>query len=560
MAGMFLVFGIAFLVFIQRIRREQIDFRLGGAAGATLFIGFAFGQGSIFAAQPQLEGLIWLIITAINSFVFGLIGVTLFSAGESVAREHWPEKLATLDGLLAGHWRSTRTGRSILLGGSVAAINLAAEQIVKRWVVPAAHGVAIESDSILVPLNTWSPGVCLLGLALLGTALSEGALRLFLLSWLRPWMRSLRWLGVLGALVSAGVFYQDYASLRPVAAGLVLAAASSALLVWAFLAGELAIGVFAVLMQSLVPPGFKLLALGGPFTLSGLGLLGTGGAIVGLGVLSLVRPRAPRQRAYVPPYVSRLQERARQQHELDLARRAQLSILPRSVPVIQGFDIATVCVPAMEVGGDYFDFFPLGERRLGVVVGDVSGKGIRAAFYMTLAKGILLSLATSGRFSPREVLLRLNELFYGQVERGVFLSVVLGEFDLDRGTLTLARAGHNPLIAVRAGGGRHTEIAPQGIAIGLDPGRLFESTLEEKTVALARGDVFLFYTDGFTEAMNAKREEFGEERMCSLLLSSTREDATALLGEINAELQAFVADTPQHDDMTMVLIRITDAG
>ena len=560
LSGMFVVLGLAFLVFIQRVRREQIDFRLGGVAGAAMFFGFVLGQGPLLAQEPDLEGIAWIFATLVNGFLFGLLVLTVVAAGESIAREQWPEKMATIDRLLAGHFFSRSTGKAILIGSCVGMAWLAAEQLVRRWILPPLSGIGFQSETLLGAVQSSVPALCLLGIAVVSVVLAEGTTRLFLLSWLRVRIRSERVVAVLGTLIATGVLYPRFQDLRPVEAGLALSAIVNVMIVGAWLGGELAIGVWATLFQALIGSGLRLLAFGGAPAASGGVLLAGCAAVVGLAGMAVERPRPPRQRPYIPPYVSRLQERARQHHELELARQAQLSILPRSVPVISGFDVATVCVPAMEVGGDYFDFFPLGDRRLGVVIGDVSGKGIRAALYMTLAKGILLPLASSGRLSPREVLLRLNELFFRQAERGVFLSVVYGEFDLDRRTLTVARAGHNPLIVLRAGSGSSIEIAPEGIAIGLDRGKLFDSTLEERTIALAAGDMFLFYTDGFTEAMNANREEFGEERMCNVLLQSASGDAATLVSQINVALQEFVAGTPQHDDMTMVLVRITDPG
>src|SRR5690606_4425591 len=144
-----------------------------------------------------------------------------------------------------------------------------------------------------------------------------------------------------------------------------------------------------------------------------------------------------------PAFAKNITERQRLQRELEIARDVQMSFLPKSTPDFSGLDIASQCIPAHEVGGDYYDFVKLDKNRLGIIIGDVSGKGTEAAFYMTLTKGFLKALSRSSD-SPAAVLSNMNELFYENVERGTFISMIYGIFDIEKNALKLARAGHNP--------------------------------------------------------------------------------------------------------------------
>ena len=260
--------------------------------------------------------------------------------------------------------------------------------------------------------------------------------------------------------------------------------------------------------------------------------------------------------AIVPDYMQRIYERERIQRELEIARHVQLTFLPRNNPKIPNLDIATLCLPAKEVGGDYYDFI-LNPSTVGIVIGDVSGKGISAAFYMTLTKGFLKAQARIDQ-SPKEVLIHINELFYENAERGMFISMILAFFDLENRKLTFARAGHNPMILLRSDSHLAEEVAMSGIALGLEKGEIFQKTIVEKTLDFHPGDQFLFYTDGLNEAQNNKKEEFGEERLMRLVETYHHLPADAQLAKIQRDIERFTDDAPQHDDMTAVLVRILE--
>lgn len=255
-----------------------------------------------------------------------------------------------------------------------------------------------------------------------------------------------------------------------------------------------------------------------------------------------------------PKFVENITERQRLQRELDVARHVQMSFLPKENPVMDGIDIASTCIPAFEVGGDYYDFIQLGEKKLGIIIGDVSGKGTQAAFYMTLTKGFLKALAKQTE-SPSEVLTKMNELFYENVERGRFISMIYAIVDLEKNIIKIARAGHNPII-FHDDAGKINLINPDGMALGLEKGPLFSKVITEHEENLNQGKTFIFYTDGFSEAVNKKGDEYGLERMYEIAKSYNQYSASQLQDKMNEDVSKFIGKAKQHDDMTMVIVKI----
>jgi serine phosphatase RsbU (regulator of sigma subunit) len=255
-----------------------------------------------------------------------------------------------------------------------------------------------------------------------------------------------------------------------------------------------------------------------------------------------------------PAHVRRIKERVRMQKELEIARRVQLHLLPKENPRISGFDIAGACLPALEVGGDYYDFVDLNDGKLGIAVGDVSGKGVPAAIYMTLTKGILQSHAEEDS-SPKHVLSKVNHLMYRTIERSWYVSMFYAVLDNKRRVLKFARAGHNPAIVFSSGQSETRLLQTAGIGLGLEKGDLFTKTLVEGELQLAAGDTLVFYTDGFTEAMNNDLEEFGSDRFLDLLHRFNNGSAAQVVQHAFDEVRKFAGDHPQHDDMTMVVLK-----
>jgi sigma-B regulation protein RsbU (phosphoserine phosphatase) len=250
-------------------------------------------------------------------------------------------------------------------------------------------------------------------------------------------------------------------------------------------------------------------------------------------------------------------EKQRLEEELRIARQIQMSLLPQGAVTLPGLRVSALCLPAAEVGGDYYDLLPLSPTRMGVLVADVSGKGTSAALYMAELKGLVLSLSRIYE-SPARLLSEANRILAATLDPRSFITMTYAVVDTEARTMRYARAGHNPMIQFDAATGLTRVLTPPGLGLGIDSGARFDEILEEAEVPLQDGDVFLFFTDGLSEAMNGRAELFGERRLRDVIESADRqgEDESALKDRILAAIRAFVGEAAQHDDMTMVILKV----
>jgi phosphoserine phosphatase RsbU/P len=254
-------------------------------------------------------------------------------------------------------------------------------------------------------------------------------------------------------------------------------------------------------------------------------------------------------------------DKKRLEEELRIARQIQMSLLPRGPLDVPGLAVSGLCVPAREVGGDYYDFFKLPGDLLGVLIADVSGKGTSAALYMAELKGLVLSLSQI-YLSPRQLLVEVNRIISDNLDTRSFITMTYAVIDLKAARMTYARAGHTPLIYLRGGGGSDEPVkvlVPSGMVVGLRiPGahEKFIDLLEEESVDLTNGDVIVLYTDGISEAMNAEADLFGDSRLSRIVEEHGHLDSSELRERILREIEAFVGAADQHDDMTMILMKV----
>jgi sigma-B regulation protein RsbU (phosphoserine phosphatase) len=257
-------------------------------------------------------------------------------------------------------------------------------------------------------------------------------------------------------------------------------------------------------------------------------------------------------------------EKRRLEEELRIAHEIQMSLLPQGPLGFPGVSVTSLCVPAREVGGDYFDILPIDDHRVGVLIADVSGKGTSAALYMAEMKGLMLSLSRL-HTSPRELLVTANRIMSEHLNSRIFVTMIYAVIDLRARTLTYSRAGHTPLMCLSGASSPNPGLrllAPDGMVLGLniDNCRTFDRLLEEETLPIHEGDLFLLFTDGITEAMNDADDCFGEARLGEIVEAHAHLPAEELRERILREISAFVGDAPQHDDMTMLLLRIEGPG
>jgi phosphoserine phosphatase RsbU/P len=243
-------------------------------------------------------------------------------------------------------------------------------------------------------------------------------------------------------------------------------------------------------------------------------------------------------------------EKERLDRELELAAAIQREILPREIPQFPGVSIAAESRSTRQVGGDYYDFFPLSGERFAFVVADVSGKGIPAALLVsTLASAIHLQIEDAR--TPAELILRVHRHLYRFSRARKFATLFFGLIETGSGKLTYVSAGHNPALLVRASG--RVELLG---ATGRPVGMFWESTWSEARFQLARGDRLCVYTDGITEAQNEAGEDFGVARLRELLVGNNENPVEGTARRILQEVVAFAGEAPQYDDQTLVLLAL----
>jgi serine phosphatase RsbU (regulator of sigma subunit) len=248
--------------------------------------------------------------------------------------------------------------------------------------------------------------------------------------------------------------------------------------------------------------------------------------------------------------VQEIRERELLEQELEVARSIQQASLPKQVPKLEGWQITPYYQPAREVGGDFYDFHLLSEGRLGVVVGDATGKGVPAALVMSTTCGMLqLAAQALDSFSPSKVLERVNETLVARIPTNMFVTCFYAILDPKSGTLSYANAGHD-LPYLRRVGGDAEELRARGMPLGLMPGMNYE----QKEIVLEDGEAALFYSDGLVEAHDAQGEMFGFPRLQALIAEHGEEQA---LGDfLLEELYTFVEEGwEQEDDITLLTLR-----
>jgi sigma-B regulation protein RsbU (phosphoserine phosphatase) len=287
--------------------------------------------------------------------------------------------------------------------------------------------------------------------------------------------------------------------------------------------------------------------------------------------------------------VERKVEEEQLRRELEMAAAVQRRLFPERPPKVENLELAGVCYPARGVGGDYYDFLPLGDGQVGIAVADVAGKGMSAALLMSTVQAALRSQARSAKGHLTEMVSSLNELLYGSTDPHSYATFFYAQFDEKTRLLTYVNAGHNPPLLVRSAAASKAqrtaqvgEPGPQRFAMttvdgvmvatagavsaddsvcllttgGSVIGLFDHCAYEQETIQTKSGDVLVAYTDGVTEALNPEGEEFGEERLRSLVAAGAHLSADGLSEKIVESVRNWCRDVPQHDDLTLVVVKI----
>ena len=251
-----------------------------------------------------------------------------------------------------------------------------------------------------------------------------------------------------------------------------------------------------------------------------------------------------------------LVEQERLQKEMQVAQEIQQSLLPRNVPEIEGYEIGALYRAAKEVGGDYYDFVQVDDRTVGVVVADVSGKGVPGSLVMTMIR-TALRMEARGNRSASDVMARMNTFVTEDMKKGMFVTMFYVVLDSVNRVVTYASAGHNPMILYRGESDATYFLKPKGIPVGIDApdADLFRRTISVERLTLKQEDMLVIYTDGITEAMNPAREQFGEGRLLAAIKKHGHRSAQEFSQELDREIHEFTLGALQNDDITLVAIK-----
>ncbi|HPM54595.1 MAG TPA: SpoIIE family protein phosphatase [Methanoculleus sp.] len=248
---------------------------------------------------------------------------------------------------------------------------------------------------------------------------------------------------------------------------------------------------------------------------------------------------------------------ARSNAELQIAADIQMSFMPKVLPRIAGFDIAARAIMAKEVGGDFFDVIPfeivaLDKGTLGLLIADVSGKGVPAALFMALSR-IVVRVNALWHPDPAQAIYDANNIIAGDAKSGMFVTLFFGRLREKDRTLTYVNAGHNPPVVFRSKTGVLEELPATGIILGAFENQDYFS----RSLVIEPDDVVVMYTDGVTEAIDARDEPFGVPRLNAIIRENARLPAQGILDRILSDLHEFTGDTPQFDDITLLVIKGT---
>lgn len=239
--------------------------------------------------------------------------------------------------------------------------------------------------------------------------------------------------------------------------------------------------------------------------------------------------------------------------ELKMAHEAQMRLLPKFFPDLPGAKLNGFCSTANDIGGDFYDVIQVDDDRIDILIGDVSGKGADAAFYMAELKGMLQPLAMHHQY-PKDILAELNQILYTHFEANTFVTMIYASYSIKSKKLRFVRAGHPPMILVR--NNKNQSFMTKGLGLGLVSNDPFENQIEQKIIQLKKKDCVFLYTDGLIEARDTEDDEYGEERLNQLFLSVSEQNIQDPLVLIRSRINVFTEGSPQTDDITVLLLNI----
>ncbi len=559
--GVLMLFFAVWLIILLyiRVQLRVVDIKsgilfavlAGMALPAFIFFEWLYEQ-LLIPGTPGLTDIVMILVrTGFTAAIVSLVFFIITVIGESLTRQHQIDKIRTMDLIRIGHFLNIPVGGTFINGVSFGLI-IAGIWSLSFWVIPGLHLSVdpefISNTTLLAPLvqimssfflcfiiiqsvflvvsgqlNSWKRNnlVIVVACVLIFMILSPVS------ELVMPITQQMLLNGLVGLILGVIFIYSD------------------------FLTTFLSYFIFILLITTAdgwimdYSPDADIFYLA-----AGIGIL-----FLGFGYIAVTRGKPVNELPkYIPEYIEDLAQEERIKQELQIARKVQQSFLPVKKPDFRGLDLAAVCIPAYETGGDYYDFIDVTDQKVAITVGDVSGKGFQAAFYMTFIKGVLHALCLDTN-STVDILTKANQLIRKNARRGTFISIIYGIIDLDTFTFSFSRAGHNPLLHYREKENLLKNMKPNGIALGMTDGVLFEENILETTIHLDEGDIIILYTDGIVEAVNHRNEFYGEKRLHRMIYFHHRKNSQEIIDHVLKDIEKFSDGANQHDDMTLVVIK-----
>jgi sigma-B regulation protein RsbU (phosphoserine phosphatase) len=242
------------------------------------------------------------------------------------------------------------------------------------------------------------------------------------------------------------------------------------------------------------------------------------------------------------------------QYDLQAARDVQAKLLPETVPRIPGYDFGAFYSTAVAVGGDFYDFIQFDKNTLGLLVADASGKGMAGSLLMVEARAVIRSMASLSS-SPKQILANANRVLLQDLRKGMFITLFYAVLDLSKGIVKMASAGHMPMLLWRWKSKKCFAVNPPGLVLGAATEEMFNDTVKEHSVELEPGDRLVLYTDGVTELMDSKDNEYGRARFVKYTLQNANRPSVEYVQGLVADLDAHRAGFAQSDDITILTVR-----
>lgn len=559
--GILLVFGIGVLIiFYFRIRARAVDTKPALVVGVISGITFPavmllheIKQYSLLSGDVATERIFQLAISMGFSGAFASVGFfILFAVADSLLRQYWPQKLSVYDYMRQGMFFNKPIGET-LVRSIILAFMLCGAWSVMLFLFPNLYFDVFNSflkyEAAWPPIyimlsNFWNTALVVLGVFAVVMTQIFGSFK-------NTWMAAA--IGVLGFSIMPPMFQH----FGPVWQQTMLFFGLGILITAIFLRWGLITTLFTVFVfTGMIEVSSGWVVPSSPDLYVFLTFCGFLLFVFVTGTFAIVKGQERQSLpTFVPEYVEELAQEQRIKQELQIAREVQQSFLPVRTPEFDELELAAICKPAYETGGDYYDFVRLDDYRVAVMIGDVSGKGIQAAFYMTFVKGVIHSLCREID-SPAAVLKKTNHLFCENAPSGTFISLIYGIVDLRKKQFYFARAGHNPILRITSGNGQVEELQPKGIGIGLAKGDSFDKHIEEVELSLSEDDILVLYTDGITEALNEGHTFYGSQRLNSTLKRNKQKSAKEILELLANDVRTFIGNAKQHDDMTMLIMKL----